>query len=160
MLVKMRPGAAEEDHERVLERLQKYKLQGRVIYGAEQTAHGVRSIIPVLGGIKDYEDIENELKGLHGVDEVYRISTPYKLVSREYPPHDLEVKIGGKPVGNNNGLFIIAGNCAVEDEGWVMETAYALKEAGADALRGGVIKPRSSPYSFEGLREDGVKIMV
>ncbi len=158
MVITMKPGASDDEIRAVIEKLRSYGLDGQTIHGVEETSMGARSIIGMLG---DETKVDAEaIEGLHGVESVHRIGKPYKLVSREYPPHDIQVRLGNQTIGNENGLFIIAGPCAVEDEGWVLEAAYALKEAGANAFRGGAFKPRTSPYSFEGYEEKGLKILA
>jgi 3-deoxy-7-phosphoheptulonate synthase len=92
---------------------------------------------------------------LPGVARVVPVSHPFKLASREWKPEDTIVRVGSRTVGGG-GLFVIAGPCAVETEEQVLETARLMKAAGADALRGGAFKPRSSPYSFQGLGKRGL----
>ncbi len=158
MVVLMKPGAPDEQINEVLRVLGEYGLGGQVVHGVEETVQGRRSIIAMQG---DETQVDTDrIAGLPGVEDVHRVSKPYKLVSKEYPPYDIQVSVQGKNIGNGNGLYIIGGPCAVEDEGWVLEAAHAQKDAGADALRGGVFKPRSSPYSFEGHGEKALKILA
>jgi 3-deoxy-7-phosphoheptulonate synthase len=96
---------------------------------------------------------------LPGVDTVVRILQPFKLASREFHPPDTVIDVGDVPIGNTR-LTIIAGPCAVESRQQILETAYAVKQAGAAMLRGGAYKPRSSPYSFQGLGEEGLELLA
>ena len=96
-----------------------------------------------------------------GVSDVMRISKPYKLASREFVPDDTVVKIGKDNVAIGGGSFVVfAGPCAVESEEQVLDTARAVKAAGAQVMRGGAFKPRTSPYSFRGMGEDGLKLLA
>ena len=98
---------------------------------------------------------------LPGVGEVFRVSKPYKLASREFHPDDTVVRIGSHEVPVGGGPFaVFAGPCAVESEEQVLATARAVKAAGASVMRGGAFKPRTSPYSFRGLGEDGLKMLA
>jgi 3-deoxy-7-phosphoheptulonate synthase len=96
---------------------------------------------------------------LPGVDRVVPISRPYKLASREFRPEDSVFPLDGVQVGDD-GIVIIAGPCSVENRTQLLETAHAVREAGAHALRGGAFKPRTSPYSFQGLGEDGLELLA
>ncbi len=97
--------------------------------------------------------------GLPGVKDVIPVTRPYKLVSREFKPEDTIVSVGGVDIGNGN-MTIIAGPCAVESEDQAMTIANLVKEAGASIFRGGAFKPRTSPYSFQGLGEEGLQILA
>jgi len=97
--------------------------------------------------------------GLPGVKDVIPVTRPYKLVSREFKPEDTIVSVGGVEIGNGN-MTLIAGPCAVESEDQAMTIARLVKAAGASIFRGGAFKPRTSPYSFQGLGEEGLKILA
>jgi 3-deoxy-7-phosphoheptulonate synthase len=99
---------------------------------------------------------EDNYATMKGVDKVVRVSVPYKLASRTFHPHDTLVPLNGAQMGGNK-VLVIAGPCAVESREQIIETACAVKEAGATALRGGAFKPRTSPYSFQGHGEEGLK---
>ncbi len=152
MIVVMRTGSTEEDVRRIEEHLHERGLNAQLNQGVERTVLGV------LGEI--YEDLKDELELMQGVGEVFRISKPYKLASREFKSEDSVVHIGKDRVPIGGGHFtVFAGPCAVESEEQTVTTAIAVKKAGANVLRGGAFKPRSSPYSFRGLFEDGLKIL-
>jgi len=97
--------------------------------------------------------------GLPGVKEVIPVTRPYKLVSREFKPEDSVIRVGDIAIGKGN-FTMIAGPCAIESEDQAMTTAQIVKEAGAQLFRGGAFKPRTSPYSFQGLGEEGLKILA
>jgi 3-deoxy-7-phosphoheptulonate synthase len=115
-----------------------------------------RTIIGVIG---DEQKLEVEpLQAIPGVAEVIRVLPPYKLASREAHPQSSIVDVGGVKIGGGN-LAMIAGPCAVEDEDRMVSIARAVKAAGANIFRGGAYKPRTSPYAFQGLGEDGLKLL-
>jgi len=116
-----------------------------------------RVVIGVVG--QTYPELRDELELLAGVREVVPISRPYKLTSREFQPANTVIRFGGVTVGGGE-LVVFAGPCAVESAEQVMATARAVKAAGAQVLRGGAFKPRTSPYSFRGLGEDGLKMLA
>ena len=122
------------------------------IVGAERT------VIGVIGAI--YPELQNEIEALTGVMEVVRVSRPYKLTGREFRPADTVVEVSGVRIGGDEPLVVMAGPCAVESEEQLMTTARLVKAAGAQVLRGGAYKPRTSPYSFRGLGLDGLKILA
>jgi 3-deoxy-7-phosphoheptulonate synthase len=145
--------SASADVDGVLAHLGQRGLRGQLNSGVERT------VIGVLGDV--YPELETELEMLPGVGEVFRVSKPYKLASREFHPDDTVVRIGsdGVPVGGGH-FAVFAGPCAVESEEQVLATARAVKAAGASVMRGGAFKPRTSPYSFRGLGEDGLKMLA
>jgi 3-deoxy-7-phosphoheptulonate synthase len=102
---------------------------------------------------------KNRLEGLDGVIDVIVVTKPYKLTSREMKPDDTKIKVGNVIIGDKKPV-IIAGPCAVESEMQTIEIARAVKNFGADLLRGGAFKPRTSPYTFQGLGEEGLKILA
>jgi 3-deoxy-7-phosphoheptulonate synthase len=152
MIVIMRATATEENIATILNRLEEHQLQGRLIRGEERTIIGVvgASIPPTL---------QEELELFEGVQETARITRPYKLAAREFHPHDTIVDVRGIKVGDGS-CVVIAGPCAVESEEQIMATARAAREAGANMLRGGAFKPRSSPYTFRGMGEQGLQLMA
>lgn len=152
MIVVMRNSATQHDVDAVLARLKEHGLSGRITVGEE------RSIIGVIGASIP-PNLREELELFNGVQEAVRISRPYKLAAREFHPHDTIVDVRGIPVGGKQ-CVVIAGPCAVESEEQILRTAHAVREAGATMLRGGAFKPRSSPYTFRGLGEQGLKLLA
>jgi len=121
-------------------------------------SHGKeRTIIGVIGRGTPID--REQLSLMSGVQQVMPVTHPYKIASREFHPDDTLVPLNGIEVGGPN-LAIIAGPCAVESREQIIETAHAVKEAGATALRGGAFKPRTSPYSFQGLGEEGLRYLA
>ena len=151
MLVVMRAQASEEDIARVCQKIEKLGFRPHVIPGAQRTAIGITG----NPGPVDPADFE----GLPGVAEAIRVSKPYKLVSREVKPEDTVVNVGGVPVGSGT-LTLVAGPCSVESREQILTTARAVKAAGAQLLRGGAYKPRTSPYAFQGLAEEGLRLLA
>ncbi|WP_109207591.1 3-deoxy-7-phosphoheptulonate synthase [Moorella sp. Hama-1] len=151
MIIVMKPGATREQIETVSERLVEMGFKTHPIYGQEKT---------VIGAIGDKKALSSEaLINLPGVEKIVPIMKPYKLVSRELKDTPTIVRLGGVPVGGR-GLVVMAGPCAVESEEQLMAAARAVKAAGAQVLRGGAFKPRTSPYAFQGLEEEGLKMLA
>ena len=151
MLIVMDRTATAADVERVVTVADRMGLKAHPLPGAQRTAIGITG----NSGMVAPAAFEN----LPGVLEVIKVSHPYKLVSREFHPEDTIVSIGGVAVGGHR-VVVIAGPCAVESKEQTITIAKAVKEHGADLLRGGAFKPRSSPYSFQGLGEEGLKILA
>nr|WP_245669020.1 3-deoxy-7-phosphoheptulonate synthase [Chloroflexus islandicus] len=152
MIVVMETGSTQSQIEAVLARLREHNLRGHLTVGEERT------VVAVVGAAIP-PTLREELEHFDGVKETVRITQPYKLVSREVKPHDTIVQVGDVKVGGGH-LAIIAGPCSVESEEQIMATARAVREAGANMLRGGAFKPRSSPYSFRGLGEYGLQLLA
>jgi len=150
MLIVMDSVATAEDIRRVVETVRSHGLQAHPIPGAQRTAIGITG----NRGSVDPGAFEN----LPGVLEVIPVSAPYKLVSREAKRENTVVSVGGVPVGGPR-LAIVAGPCAIESERQALEVAHAVCAAGATIYRGGAYKPRTSPYSFQGLGEEGLRIL-
>ncbi len=150
MMIVMREGATEEQIQHVIDRI---KRNGGDVHLSKGE---FRTIIGVIG---DKEAIaELPLEGFEGVENVIKILKPYKFVSREFRHEDTLIKIGDVVIGE--GYFnVMAGPCSVESEGQMLSTARAVKSSGATVLRGGAFKPRTSPYSFQGLGVDGLKLL-
>ena len=149
MIIVLKPEITEKEIEHIIERVTKLGLKPMLSKGTE------RSIIGVIGP----EDIlrSTPLEAFPGVEKVMPVLAPYKLVSREFRKEDSVIDLGkGVQIGGRE-LVIIAGPCAVENYSSLYETAKAVKAAGAKALRGGAFKPRTSPYTFQGLGEEGLK---
>jgi 3-deoxy-7-phosphoheptulonate synthase len=150
MIVVMKKGSLESDIQGVLGRVDELGLAGHLIQGEERT------VIGVVGQI--YPELGPMLEILPGVDEIVLISKPYKLSGREMHPHDTIVDIGDLHIGDGHPV-VMAGPCSVESEEQLVSTAHAVKKSGAHVLRGGAFKPRTSPYQFRGLGEDGLKLL-
>lgn len=151
MMIIMATEATTEQIANVVARVEAEGLHAHLVYGEERT---------VIGVVGDIRPINREqfvqFPGVHGI---VPISHPYKLSSRELIPTDSVFPIDGIQIGGDD-LVIIAGPCAVEDRSQLIETAFAVREAGATALRGGAYKPRTSPYSFQGLGEEGLELLA
>ena len=151
MLVIIQPNVGPPSLDAIRRCIDKVGLRSRVVAGPTRTA------VVVLG--ENAGEVGPVLAGLDGVAELVPIRSPYKLASRLVQPEPtivetLDLSIGG------GCLAVIAGPCAVEDRRQIIDTAYAVKEAGATGLRGGAFKPRTSPYSFQGLREEGLQLLA
>src|SRR5215831_4586139 len=151
MLIVMDAAASAEDVRRVVETVRSLGLNAHPIPGAQRTAIGITG----NRGAVEPAAFEN----LPGVAEVIPVSAPYKLVSREAKRENSVVSVGGVPVGGPR-LAVVAGPCAIESEAQAIETGVRVREAGATLYRGGAFKPRTSPYSFQGLGEEGLRILV
>src|SRR5574340_1137625 len=136
---------------RVVEAAERMGLKAHPIPGEQRTAVGITG----NRGTIEPTSFEN----LPGVLEVIKVSHPYKLVSREFHPEDTVVSIGGVPVGGTR-LAVIAGPCAVETLEQTLTIAKEVRARGAHLLRGGAYKPRTSPYSFQGLGEEGLRYLA
>jgi 3-deoxy-7-phosphoheptulonate synthase len=150
MLIVMDAAATAEDVRRVVEVVQGLGLSAHPIPGAQRTAIGI------TGNKGSVEP--GAFENLQGVAEVIPVSAPYKLVSREAKREDSVVSIGGVPIGGR-ALGLVAGPCAVESEGQAIELGHLVRDAGANLYRGGAYKPRTSPYSFQGLGLEGLRIL-
>ena len=149
MLVVMQKDASDDEIKGVLDRLKEVNLEGHLSAGEERT------VIGAVGRVADPE-LRTAIGTMAGVDSVVPISRPYKLTGREFRPADTIIEVGGVRIGDGN-FVVMAGPCSIEDEEHMVETAKAVAAAGAQILRGGAFKPRSSPYSFRGLGEEGLK---
>ena len=151
MMIIMHPGATKEQIDHVIEHIEEVGLSAHPIYGVEQT---------IVGAVGESHTIPTSaFETLAGVMAVQRISQPYKLASRQFHPENSVFPLDGFKIGGRE-IPIIAGPCSVESRSQILETAQAVKAAGANALRGGVFKPRTSPYSFQGLGEEGLEYMA
>jgi 3-deoxy-7-phosphoheptulonate synthase len=151
MIVVMKSGSTQPQIEHVISLVREMGLKEHVIVGTERT------VIAVIGNdrLKD----KSKLETVEGVDKVMPVLAPYKMASREVHKDRSMVSLGGGKIGGNR-IGVIAGPCSVEDRSQILETAHAVKEAGAIALRGGAFKPRTSPYAFQGLAEEGLKFLA
>jgi 3-deoxy-7-phosphoheptulonate synthase len=153
MMVIMKPGHTPEQFEDVMKRIREVGLDGHPIVGVERT------VIGVVGMDRLHPELADDLEVMPGVESTVKISSPYKLSSREFKPDDTIVDVNGVMIGEGT-VTIMAGPCAVESEEQCMSTARAVAAHGASILRGGAFKPRTSPYGFRGLEEDGLKILA
>ncbi len=152
MLIVMHHSATDKDIEKVKKTIVSLGLRPIAIPGSERTAIGV---IGNQGWVDDAP-----LRALKGILEIIHVTKPYKLVSRDFHPKDSVVRLGGDvTVGGRSPFLLIAGPCAIENRDQIMKTARFLKKLGVPVLRGGAYKPRTSPHSFQGLREEGIELL-
>ena len=151
MIIVLKPDATKKQFDHLIERIKALGLKPMVSKGTERT------IIGVIGP----EDVlrVQPLEVIPGVEKVMPVLKPYKLVSREFKPEPSIVDLGGGVKVGGKSLIVIAGPCSVENREMLLEVAKSVKAAGAKVLRGGAFKPRSSPYSFQGLGEEGLKLL-
>ena len=151
MIVNMKRAATEEEINHVIDRIKECGFQAHVVRGEERT------IIGAVGSSGRRSEIE-ALRAAPGVAEVIQISQPFKLVSRQLRKEHTVVDVGNKKIGDGS-LVVIAGPCSVESRDQLLETARAVKASGADMLRGGAYKPRTSPYDFQGLGVEALRFL-
>lgn len=151
MIIIMNHTATEKDIKEVEQTLLNVGLKVHLSKGEFKT---------LIGVIGDKSALNSEsLLLIHGVEQIVPIMKPYKLVGRELKPHDTVVRVGDVEIGGKE-IVVMAGPCAVESEEQLYQTAQVVKSAGAKVLRGGAFKPRTSPYAFQGLEEDGLKMLA
>lgn len=151
MIIIMKAQASNQDIEAVLTRLETGGWRTHVSRGEERT------IIGVIGDERRLD--QGAMTRMDGVDRVVPVLRPFKLASRDFQPEDSKIPVNGHVFGGNK-VIVMAGPCSVESLEQMRETAVAVREAGAHLLRGGAFKPRTSPYSFQGMGEAGLKIMA
>ncbi|OGX28381.1 MAG: 3-deoxy-7-phosphoheptulonate synthase [Omnitrophica WOR_2 bacterium RIFCSPHIGHO2_02_FULL_67_20] len=151
MIIVLKPNATKKQLDHLLERIKALGLKPMVSKGTERT------IIGVIGS----EDVLRlqPLEVIPGVEKVIPVLKPYKLVSREFKPEPSVIDLGGGVAIGGKELVVMAGPCSVENREMLFEIARAVKQAGAAVLRGGAFKPRTSPYSFQGMGEEGLKLL-
>ncbi|AMV73918.1 3-deoxy-7-phosphoheptulonate synthase [Desulfuromonas carbonis] len=153
MIIVMKQGASKDELAEVKKRIRELGYKPHVIHGE------TRNVVGAVGDERG-KSVLQALESLPGVESVVPILKPYKLASREVKPEPSTIEIvPGLTVGGGSFL-VMAGPCAVENEAQILECARAVKAAGAKVLRGGAFKPRTSPYSFQGMEEDGLKLLV
>lgn len=151
MIVVMKQGATRAQIVNVTARIEQLGCRVHISEGEERT---------VIGVIGNGRPLDGELiERMDGVERTAPILRPFKLASRDFHPQDTLVSVNGLTIGGGQ-LVVMAGPCSVESHDQLLETAQAVKEAGAHVLRGGVFKPRTSPYSFQGLREKGLRLLA
>ena len=150
MIVVMKPGSTQDNLAAVVNKIEAAGLRTHLSKGEEVT---------IVGVIGDKKIIANlELQMMAGVEKTVRITEKYKLVSRDFHPEDTIIDAGGVKIGGSE-IIVMAGPCAVESLEQLREAAQAVKACGAKFLRGGAYKPRTSPYDFQGLGEEGLKLL-
>jgi len=151
MIIVLRSGSSQEDLDEVVSRLKRLGFGAHISQGIERT---------IVGAIGDERgvNLEEKLGVLPAVEKVIPVLTPYKLTSREFREADSVVRVGTTQIGPGF-LTVIAGPCAVESEEQIVATARKLKDAGAHILRGGAFKPRTSPYAFQGMGKEGLRLL-
>src|SRR5947209_5583327 len=151
MIVVMKPGASQKQLDHIIERIEQLGLRGHVIVGTERT------VVAALGEKRDGAKLALETGD--GVEKVMPILAPYKMASTEVKKEPTLVEVLGLKVGAGK-IGVIAGPCSVESRDQILQVAEAVRQAGATALRGGAFKPRTSPYSFQGLKEKGLELLA
>ena len=151
MIIVMKRGASAADLSFVVSQVETFGYKAHLSQGTERT------IVGVVGDDRPLENHNFEL--LPGVEQILRILQPFKLASRDFHPENTIVDVRGVHVGGDK-VVIVAGPCSVESRSQLLETAWAVKEAGATILRAGAFKPRSSPYSFQGMGEEALELLA
>lgn len=150
MIIVMKPGAKEASIQNILSLIKSRGLEPHISDGKEVT---------IIGVIGDKTRLMNQnLEIAEDVEKIVEVTESYKLANRKFHPEPSIIKVGSVSIGGSE-LVIMSGPCAVESQEQVLETAIAIKKSGAQILRGGAYKPRTSPYSFQGLEEDGLRLM-
>lgn len=151
MIIVLKRGAGEAEVQEISERLSQEGFKIHLSQGVEKI---------IIGAVGDRSRLKAlDLEALPWVEKVVPILAPYKLVSREFQSGNTIIKVGDHEIGGEE-IHVMAGPCSVESRSQIIETAYAVKEAGATFLRGGAFKPRTSPYAFQGLEEEGLKLLA
>jgi 3-deoxy-7-phosphoheptulonate synthase len=151
MIVVMKMGASQEEIVSVVQRVESLGFETHLSQGEERT------IIGIIGDERPLD--KGSLGRMRGVERIVPILRPFKLASRDFQPQDTIFQLNGHSIGGQR-IVIMAGPCAVESREQILETAHLVKEAGGHLLRGGAFKPRTSPYSFQGLGEEGLQLLA
>ncbi len=151
MIIVMRPEATQEQIEAVEDQITDLGYKPHEIVGVE------RKVIGAVGDERGKDRLQM-IESMPGVESVFPILKPYKLASREVQKQDTVIQVDGLSIGSKE-IAIMAGPCSVESRDQIVETARGVKQAGANIMRGGAFKPRTSPYSFQGLEEEGLKLL-
>jgi 3-deoxy-7-phosphoheptulonate synthase len=152
MIVVMKQGTPPTDVEAVVRRVEELGYKVHLSRGE------ARTIIGIVGA-NEHELHEDTFQVMDGVEKIMRVMQPYRLASRDFTQMDSVIDVNGVQIGGRK-VVVMAGPCSVEGREMILETAHAVKEAGATVLRGGAYKPRSSPYAFQGLGEEGLKYLA
>ena len=151
MIAILKQGTTPEQRDHLIQWLKRMNLDVHMSEGAEVT---------ILGLVGDTSRVDMELLGsLEIVDSVKRVSEPFKQANRKFQPEDTVIEVGNAKIGGGH-FAMISGPCSIESEEQIIEVAQAVKAAGADILRGGAFKPRTSPYAFQGLKGEGLKLLL
>ncbi|QQE78647.1 3-deoxy-7-phosphoheptulonate synthase [Alicyclobacillus sp. SO9] len=151
MIIVMKPTASREQVDAVVKKIESLDLKGHVVEGEDNV------VIGVIGQTERLN--ETQVEAWPGVIRTARVKHPFKRASRDFHPESSVVSVGDVEIGNGKPV-VMAGPCSVESREQILESAHAVKAAGAHVLRGGAFKPRSSPYSFQGLGEEGLKLLA
>ena len=152
MIISMRPHCTKEEIEHVCDRIREFGYKVHTIVGEERVVIGAV-------GVGDVTACLESLQAIPAVESAVRISAPYKFVSKEFKKERSRIRLNGVEIGGEE-FVVMAGPCSVESEKQIMETAQAVAAAGAKLLRGGAFKPRTSPYDFQGLELEGLKLLA
>jgi 3-deoxy-7-phosphoheptulonate synthase len=151
MIIVMKAGASKDQIEKAIEKVHSFGLRTHPIYGVQKT------VIGIVGD--DKTRVVEKMQGMPGIEAIIPILQPYKFAGREAHPDNTVINVGGVDIGGKS-VAVIAGPCAVESEDQLLQIARHVKKGGAHVLRGGAFKPRTSPYSFQGLGEEGLKYLA
>ena len=152
MIIIMKHGHTPAQREDVIARIKEEGLDVHLSVGEDSTIIGVI-------GVPIRESLKSAIESRDAVEQVFRVTKRYKLASREFHPERTIIDVGGVQIGGDE-VVVMAGPCSVESEAQLMTTAKAVRDAGAKILRGGAFKPRTSPYEFRGMHEDGLKLLA
>src|ERR1700760_4369750 len=152
MIISMKLHATRAEVDAVCDRIREFGYKVHSIQGEERVVIGAV-------GVGDVTNCLESLEAMPQVEKAVRISAPYKFVSKEFKPTKTEIKIGKVVVGGDN-FVVMAGPCSVEGEKQILESAEIVAKHGGQMLRGGAFKPRTSPYDFQGMAEEGLKLLA
>ena len=153
MIIVMKPGASERERDQVIRKIVELGYTPHIIHGT------TRDVIGAIGDERG-KFVLQSIEFMQGVESVVPILKPYKLASREVKKEPSVIPVSGKVSIGGKEIVVMAGPCAVESPAQIFEIAGAVKEAGASVLRGGAFKPRTSPYAFQGMKEEGLKLLA
>jgi len=153
MIIVMKAGATKRERDEVIRKIKEFGYKPHIIHGA------TRDVIGAVGDERGKVVLQS-IEFMQGVESVVPILKPYKLASREVKKETSIVQISEKVAIGDKDIVVIAGPCAVESQEQIIEVAVAVKKAGAKVLRGGAFKPRTSPYAFQGMKEEGLKLLA
>src|ERR1700690_3010846 len=151
MIISMKLHSTKEEIEQVTDRIREFGYKIHSIEGEER-------VVVAAVGVGDVTHCMESLEAMPQVEKAVRISAPYKFVSREFRNFKTEITVGSATIGGDE-FVVMAGPCSVESERQILESAEIVARSGAKPLRGGAFKPRTSPYDFQGLEEEGLKLL-